>query len=403
MAFTNSFAISSLGARKIEVDVITGGTKDGFITGFFIDGIPVNPTSNDWKKIAEAEETKFIVNQFNGTTNQPLKFLSEEELLDEYDKRISDGDNNASIDEDELSDDSGIIIGGELQKENRLGPGLRKFKTKKLTSALAYPKDIDKNQDYLQIDKYEYRPPQGGGGANLKNPTRGKKYGGTIILPMPKVSDSNGAEWGKSDLNVLGLAAVGTVGALIPGGGGGENPDLGRIFQNVGGGAGIIAAQEAAGFLSSKNINIDADQLLARTTGNIINPNAELLFQGPTLRQFGFSYKLVARSADEGANIRRIIKFFKDGMVPRIVLGNALLGTPHIFALQYKTNNDNKSVNKFKDMALVRFTADYAPDGFWTAYEDSHPVAIQIQFEFSELQPIYDVDQALYPADDVGY
>ena len=102
-------------------------------------------------------------------------------------------------------------------------------------------------------------------------------------------------------------------------------------------------------------------------------------------------------------NRNRIIKFFKDGMVPRIVLGNALLGTPHIFALQYKTNNDNKSVNKFKDMALVRFTADYAPDGFWTAYEDSHPVAIQIQFEFSELQPIYDVDQALYPADDVGY
>ena len=402
MAFTNSFAISSLGARKIEVDVITGGTKDGFITGFFIDGIPVNPTSNDWKKIAEAEETKFIVNQFNGTTNQPLKFLSEDELLDEYDKRISDGDNNASIDEDELSDDSGIIIGGELQKENRLGPGLRKFKTKKLTSALAYPKDIDKNQDYLQIDKYEYRPPQGGKGANLKNPTRGKKYGGTIILPMPKVSDSNAAVWGESYLNAFGLAAVGTVGALIPGGGG-EGLDLGRMAQNAGGMAAIALAQKAAGFLSSKNINIDADQLLARTTGNIINPNAELLFSGVTLRKFGFSYKLVARSADEGANIRRIIKFFKDGMVPRIVAGNSLLGTPHIFALQYKTNNDNKSVNKFKDMALVEFKADYAPDGFWTAYEDSHPVAIQIQFEFSELQPIYDVDQLLYPADDVGY
>jgi hypothetical protein len=402
MAFTNSFAISSLGARKIEVDVITGGTKDGFITGFFIDGIPVNPTSNDWKKIAEAEETKFIVNQFNGTTNQPLKFLSEDELLDEYDKRISDGDNNASIDEDELSDDSGIIIGGELQKENRLGPGLRKFKTKKLTSALAYPKDIDKNQDYLQIDKYEYRPPQDGGGANLKNPTRGKKYGGTIILPMPKVSDSNAAVWGESYLNAFGLAAVGTVGALIPGGGG-EGLDLGRMAQNTGGMAAIALAQQAAGFLSSKNINIDADQLLARTTGNIINPNAELLFSGVTLRKFGFSYKLVARSADEGANIRRIIKFFKDGMVPRIVAGNSLLGTPHIFALQYKTNNDNKSVNKFKDMALVEFKADYAPDGFWTAYEDSHPVAIQIHFGFSELQPIYDVDQLLYPADDVGY
>ena len=28
------------------------------------------------------------------------------------------------------------------------------------------------------------------------------------ILPMPKVSDSNGAEWGDSDLNVFGIAGL---------------------------------------------------------------------------------------------------------------------------------------------------------------------------------------------------
>ena len=37
----------------------------------------------------------------------------------------------------------------------------------------------------------------------------GKEYGGFAILPMPKVSDSNGAEWGESDLNVFGVAAAG--------------------------------------------------------------------------------------------------------------------------------------------------------------------------------------------------
>ena len=36
----------------------------------------------------------------------------------------------------------------------------------------------------------------------------GKEYGGFAILPMPKVSDSNGAEWGESDLNVFGVAAA---------------------------------------------------------------------------------------------------------------------------------------------------------------------------------------------------
>ena len=47
---------------------------------------------------------------------------------------------------------------------------------------------------------------------------KGKPYGkytGGVILPMPKVSDSNGAEWGKSDLNVFGLGFVSMAGGLM--------------------------------------------------------------------------------------------------------------------------------------------------------------------------------------------
>jgi hypothetical protein len=39
----------------------------------------------------------------------------------------------------------------------------------------------------------------------------------------------------------------------------------------------------------------------------------------------------------------------------------------------------------------------------WVAYEDSQPVAVRIQLEFTELQPIYDEDQNKYSGDDVGY
>ena len=45
---------------------------------------------------------------------------------------------------------------------------------------------------------------------------KGKPFGpykGGVILPMPKVSDSNGAEWGKSDLNVFGLTAASGIAA----------------------------------------------------------------------------------------------------------------------------------------------------------------------------------------------
>ena len=33
---------------------------------------------------------------------------------------------------------------------------------------------------------------------------------GTILLPMPKVVDTNGVEWGKSELNASGILAMGS-------------------------------------------------------------------------------------------------------------------------------------------------------------------------------------------------
>ena len=62
---------------------------------------------------------------------------------------------------------------------------------------------------------------------------------------------------------------------------------------------------------------LNADTVLARKGGVVLNPNAEMLFQGPVLRDFSFKYRMVARSKDEGASIRSIIKFLKSGMAPK--------------------------------------------------------------------------------------
>ena len=70
-----------------------------------------------------------------------------------------------------------------------------------------------------------------------------------------------------------------------------------------------------------------------------------------------------------------------------------LLGTPDIFSLEYKTPGNEGIMNKFNDVALRTITVDYAPDGFWSAYEDSHPVAVRMSLQFTELKPVYDEDQ----------
>ena len=58
-------------------------------------------------------------------------------------------------------------------------------------------------------------------------------------------------------------------------------------------------------------VELDADTVLARQGGTVLNPNAEMLFQGPALRDFTFKYRMIARSKKEGEMIRNIIRFLK--------------------------------------------------------------------------------------------
>ena len=37
----------------------------------------------------------------------------------------------------------------------------------------------------------------------------GSELKGSVLLPMPKATDVNGAEWGKSELTISGIAALG--------------------------------------------------------------------------------------------------------------------------------------------------------------------------------------------------
>ena len=48
-------------------------------------------------------------------------------------------------------------------------------------------------------------------------------------------------------------------------------------------------------------------QLVTRTTGAILNPNMELLFNSPALRQFSFQFQLSARERDESIEIMKIL------------------------------------------------------------------------------------------------
>ena len=133
-----------------------------------------------------------------------------------------------------------------------------------------------------------------------------------------------------------------------------------------------------------------------------------MLFQGPVIRDFAFSFVMIARSQKEGDEIRKIIRFLKLGMAPKF-RSTTYLKNPDIFTLHYKngTTDDDilNTVNRFNPggLALTTMAVDYAPNGYWSAYKDSQPVAVKMDLSFTELRPIYEQDQLDTPENSVGY
>ena len=383
------------------------------------------PSENDWTTAKDSDEAleAYNIARYGKPTGQTSIDVADDDILSARYLVEFGNENNVATNPTELETaDRNFYRNGVVSRPRQYqSPGSVRYGSGRnfVSTAMSYPLNIDTGQDHLQINKFEYTRD---GGANLSKPgdrvSRGKQSKGTVILPMPKVSDSNGAEWGESDLNVFGIGAVTGVKAIadvanatnkqienLVKGGNFDVNKLGAAFgaanvtptgNDVSGAIGVAGALGGAAALKTLGITVEPDALLARATGKIINPNAELLFQGPVLRDFGFQYLMVARSKEEGDQIRRIIRFFKEGTAPKY-RNQALLATPDIFSLEYQTPGNPGILNRFHDMALRTITVDYAPDGFWSAYEDSQPVAVRMSLQFTELRPVYDADYQTGP------
>ena len=146
-------------------------------------------------------------------------------------------------------------------------------------------------------------------------------------------------------------------------------------------------------------------QLLQRTQGAIINPNMELLFKDPGMRQFSFNWKLAPRSASEAQTVIRLIRFFKQGMAVKKSPSNLYLKAPNTWRLAYKrpSSQDHPFLNKFKECAMTSFTANFTPDGNYSTFDDGVMTSYDITMAFSELEPIFSNDYDEFAANEIGY
>jgi hypothetical protein len=214
---------------------------------------------------------------------------------------------------------------------------------------------------------------------------------GTVILPIPNgITDTNSCDWGSNTTGVFGAELFNIANSFIVGGGADGAAAVDGTVKGVGANTDAIAASLSTKFAEAAS---GTTNMLSRTQGAVQNPNMELLFNGPTLRPFNFTFKLASRSETESKTIRSIIRFFKQGMSPIRTQSQLFLKAPHTFQMQYlHRGEEHKFLNQFKECALQSFSVSYTPEGQYATFQDGAMVSYQITMQFSELEPVFNDD-----------
>tara|TARA_Y100000385_G_scaffold282780_1_gene337775 strand:+ start:54 stop:1232 length:1179 start_codon:yes stop_codon:yes gene_type:complete len=306
-------------------------------------------------------------------------------------------------------------------------------KNNKFSTPLRYPYAmLAEETDYLQIEILKYKTlgitPQAnvlqeGVRSSKKFYDNVKKIDaiGTILLPIPQnISSTNSTGWGEDSLNTIAAYGLGAAGDII------ESPNflngiINAALQAGGDIEGLAVSGQAqnlsSSFFASKAVNIlgantSFSGVLARSTGQILNPNTELLFNGVKLRSFNFSFNLAPRNAREAKEIKKIIIELKRNMAPASTIAenseNAglFLKSPNVFRLKYRTgNSDHKFLNSFVVAALTNVQVNYTGSGTYMTYSDKSktPVHMVMQLSFQELSPIYAEDYDDFGNEEEGY
>ena len=261
--------------------------------------------------------------------------------------------------------------------------------------ALRYPLATISNQDYVLFERIEY---VAGGAAALSSgavarPSERMTKANvlqTVTLPIPvNVSSDNSVGWGDDKLDMVKALVGGGVVGFMEGG-----RALDQALSNIG--ATVNSNKESLKKLLSTSVagQIAGSNLFTRATGAITNSNLELLFTGPELRSFNFTYRMTPRDAGEADQIKQIIRQFKKGMAPIIAQGQLFVQTPNVFRIKFKFNGneDHPFLDRVKPCALTNFRANYTPDNSYTTYSNGSPIAYEIAMTFKELDPIYSQD-----------
>ena len=216
-----------------------------------------------------------------------------------------------------------------------------------------------------------------------------------IELYFPQsLTFNDDVNYNQVDLGPAGLTGVAALNAgksLLNAVGRGISEGVESIF-NLARGTMTNEAAQVAGARATQFIpreGIRAAITTATQTG--INPGTRLLFDKPNIRQFSFTFKLIATSAQEADQIESIIKVFRSEMYPETINIGAGIPAgytfPNFFKLEFSMRGANMKVPALHYCYLRSAQASYNATSM-TFHPDGHPTEVDLTLIFQEYRAL---------------
>jgi hypothetical protein len=156
-----------------------------------------------------------------------------------------------------------------------------------------------------------------------------------------------------------------------------------------------ILAKGAGKITASEN----TAKLFLASTGRIVNPMLEMLYQSPNFRTFNFEFLFYPRDEREALEVQSILERLRFHQAPEILKEGGVAGgflvPPSEFDIRfYYSGSENPNIPQIATCVLLTMDVNYAPNG-WSAYEvpdefkpsigrTGMPTAIQLTLSFQE-------------------
>ena len=290
----------------------------------------LNPKLSTFGDIAATDEALNAYNTAKYGSNKngyedSVTQATSAELQDYFNEQGKKATNQAAI-----LEESNSVTNGDFLPSNPVFRGAGNNKnykpyayTRDKGELYAYPSDISTDQDHLKIQKWEYvrpninqsKPNQGAAKQDQNvagDSVKGSRLQGSVLLPMPKVVDVNGADWGENKITAFGLAALG--GAEIAGKLVGLTPGLTneeRERQRESLKSLRQSGQSGAGFGSSKELDEDNLKLSEARAKSVMDHlvSQKVPARMLTSKGYGESQPVVPNTSEESRALNRRVEF----------------------------------------------------------------------------------------------